>query len=96
MQSRRKHRGRATRDGQRAVAAMAAGSHRDVAACADKREIYVSALLDLNLLLALLRLCRFRQSNREHTVLETRINLIGVDAVWHLEGSLEGTEAALG
>ena len=38
---------------------------------------------------------RLRQVHREHAVLEAGLDLVGVDALGHLERALEGTEAAL-
>src|SRR5512134_267295 len=54
-----------------------------------------SSFLDGDLLLFLLRLGRLGQGHREHTVLERRRDLVGVNAFGHLERALERPEAAL-
>src|SRR5581483_11442094 len=54
-----------------------------------------SRLADRDLLLFLLRLGRLRQGHREHAILEACRDLVGIDALRHLERALEGPEATL-
>ena len=55
-----------------------------------------SGLLDIDFLLALLRLWRLRQRDREHAVLEVSLDLLGINAVRHAERTLERAIAAFG